>query len=435
MRRARGAYGRAAFVVALGVLAGAREARATLVDDAGRVARTLADRGADVSRLPPVFLHHGRVRVLAPTRVDEGEGCTTIVLLGARSAELVVDAVGSDDERDAAATLDAPKAVDARTRSVSGIATLVRCGPTRRDLRRVLVELASPRGAVEVIVARSAGPLGSLADALADRAPGPSAPRGDPGPAPEPGPLDARVAAAERRARDEGADRVAHVAMRASARGAGEFDLRLGEGCHRLTLLGEVPASRPRPPTDLDAEARVQPGGEIVARDRGEAADARLDLCLAGPTMLEVPFVGAAGAVLVTVVDAVWPFPEAIPAQWGLATRAAIAGALRRHRAPTPTGAPSFETLGSAGFTTVPVPTEPGRCYLAALGVLRGAPRGLRLAARLAERSARDEVGDRRDGAAIAFCAEAEEVVTLDVEVRGASPWWTLVVWPMGASR
>jgi hypothetical protein len=418
------------------LMAFARPARAGLVDDAERVARALAQRGAEVTRLSPIFLEHGRLRVIAPPPGARPAACETVLFLAGRSVDYVVDALAGEDEHPAEEPPPSAtgKSVDSRTHSVSGVATLVRCGRTVADLSRVIVEMSSARGAIEVFVVRSDEPLGPLAEALPERAPGTTAPRGDPGPLPEPGPLEARVAGVERRARAEGAEHTAHVTMRASPRGAGEFDLRLGEGCHRVVVLGEVPPTSPRPPTDVDAEARLT-GGRLLARDRGEAPDARLELCLGEPAMVEVPYVGAAGAMPVAMVDAVWPFPDALPAQWGPRARAAIGGALRKRRAPAPSRAPAFEALGAQGVTAVPVPTEPGRCYLAALGIVRGEPRGLRLAARLGERSARDEVAERGEGVALSFCAETEEAVTLDVEVRGSTPWWTLAVWPLGGAR
>ena len=43
---------------------------------------------------------------------------------------------------------------------------------------------------------------------------------------------------------------------RASPAGLGRVALKLGEGCHRLDLMAEVPSVVPRRATDLDAEAQ-----------------------------------------------------------------------------------------------------------------------------------------------------------------------------------
>jgi hypothetical protein len=433
-------------LVALAALGWSPAARADLAGDAERVERAWRQRGADVERGRPLFLEHGRIRAVATRRPPrpggEPERCSTVLLLAGRSVDFAIDPLGVDEDaipRSAGAGAGAPSKSagidDGRVRSVSGVATLVRCGSAEAELDSILVEMISGRGAIELLSARSAEPLGALSDILPERAPGPSAPRGDPGPVPEPGPLDERTAAAERRAIADGAHRVAHIVMRASARGAGEFDLRLPEGCHRLLVLADVPTTTPRLATDVDAEAREPTTGRVLARDRAEAPDARLELCVGEATPVEIPYVGASGAVEVAIIDAVWSIPEAVPAAFGARARAGVAGALRRRHAPEPKSRPVLETLGVQGSTTVAVPTEPGRCYLAALGVVRGEARALRLAARLGERFPHDEVSDRPEGAAIAFCSETTDAVALDVEARGSTPWWTLVVWPAGTVR
>lgn len=441
-RRRRSGLG-LGLAAALGISSG--HARADLVADAERVERSLRQRGGEVEHLAPVFLERGRIRALTAVRAGpvgrDSAGCATVAFLAGRGVDFVVDPLGAEDGN-AASRPSAQKAVpskgeaanDTRTPSFAGAAVLVRCGAARADLQRILLEMVSQRGAIEVFVAYSPEPLASLAEILPERAPGPSAPRGDPGPPADPGPLEARIASVDRRARADGAERIASATMRASSRGAGEFELRLGEGCHRLLVLAEVPAESPHRPTDVDAEARLPVSGRVLVRDRGEAPDARLELCLGETTVVELPYVGAAGPVTVAMVDAAWSLPKAVPTQWGPRARAGIAGALRRRSPPEPTSAPVLEALGVQGLTAVPVPTQPGRCYLAALGVVRGDARGLRLAARLGTSFPRDEADGRADGAALAFCAETEEVVTLDVEARGSTPWWTLVVWPMGAT-
>jgi len=290
--------------------------------------------------------------------------------------------------------------------------------------------MRSARGALEIVVAHSAEPLGELRDALPERAFGPVAPRGNPGRPLEPGPLAERVTRAEERARAEGATRFARVPMLASPEGAGEYELRLGEGCHRVDVMAAVPPSFPHRATDVDAEA-IDPEGRLLARDRSESADARLDFCIGQTSRITVRYSGAAGLVPIVASDAVWPLPSAVPNHWGARARAGFALALRRRNAPAPTSPPILEALGALGPTFVPVSLEPGRCYLATVAIARGEPRGLRLAATLGDRFFRDETLDRPEGAALAFCTESEDSVRLDVEARGNGVWWTLALFAL----
>ena len=307
-----------------------------------------------------------------------------------------------------------------------------RCGAARAEIRRVNVELASARAAVEIVVARSATPPAPISEALPERVAGPMAPRDAPiGPI-EPGPLPDRLARAERRARDDGAEQVTRASMRSSIVGNGEFDVSLVAGCHRLEVMAEIPKNIPRRATDLDAEARTQ-DGHVLARDRAEAPDVRLDLCVGEATLVEVPFIGASGAVTVTLSDARWPIPAQVPSTFGARAQAGMFGALLLRRAPLPEKPEIRAALGVQGVSPMGVEIEPGRCYLAALGVVRGEARFIRLSARLGDRVARDEA-QGRDGVALAFCAEDEATATLEVDARGNGAWWALEVWPLGGA-
>ena len=440
-------------------------AGADLADDAERVVRMWSARGADVERRSPIFLDHGRSKALA---IREGEGrpdapagsrsgsskphggagapaedggCLTVVVLGGRSTEFVVGPEAAIDR-----SVDAlkprppfdpeePHDRDGPARSIGGAAVLSRCGAGRGELDRVTLGMRSVRGALEVLVARSSAPLGDLGDVLPERAAGPLAPRGEPGTPADPAPLPERVARAERRARADGAAKVTRTATRASASGAGQLELRLAEGCHRLEVMAKVPDVSPRRVTDVDAELREPEEDRVLARDRAEAADARLETCVGEATRVELTYAGASGPVEVTVSDASWPLAEGIPVHWGARARGGFAGALRRRRTPEPREQPVFESVGVQGATMVPIAIEPGACYLASVALIRGDSRGFRLAADVGGRSPHDEVVDRPEAAAIAFCSESETSARLEVETRGSAPWWALVVWQLGAAR
>ncbi len=434
---------------ALGLLTLTTSARADLDGDASRLAASWTARGATVDVLDPVFLERGRARVLdvarlAKTAPAEGTGCITVVVLAARTTELLADEGDSASGRkpvDPALPSVSPRFAsphraeeDHRIRSAGGAAVLSRCGATWLDLKRITIEVTSARAAVEILVARSAAALGEVHEALPERAAGPVAPRGDPGGPLEPGPLASRVARAERRARAEGASRVVKTVTRSSASGLGRIQLKLGEGCHRLDLMAEVPSVVPRRATDLDAEVHVQETSRLLARDHADVPDARLDFCLGEQTVVDLGFTGASGATPVTVSDALFPTPSTVPVRWGPRARAGFAGALIKRHAPAPTEEPILESVGVQGVTQVPLAVEPGRCYLASVALIRGDARAFRMSATLGDRAPHDEALERPEGAAIAFCAGTARSAVIDVDVRGNGPWWALSVWGMGGA-
>ncbi|AKT39156.1 hypothetical protein [Chondromyces crocatus] len=437
----------------------AEPGRPDLIDDANRLTRlwstpTDADLAAGtrplVRRLPPVFVEHGRmtlVRLQEPTAVAPAgsgapgarpggawpEGCLSVVFLGPRTADFVVDTEIVPEEQASLEELLRQVhrgGATRRFRSVAGAARIDRCGPERDSLRLAVLQIEGPRAAIEVIVSDSTTLQEPLEAVFPERVFGPLAPRGDLGPALEPGPLAERVARAERRARADGATRFVKTETRSSVEGTGELALRLPEGCHRVEVMADVPSTLPRAATDVDAAIREEGAGRLLDRDRGEAADARLFACVGEPTLVEIPFVGTAGAVRVIVSDATWPIPSAVPAHHGARARGGFAAALRRRNAPAPVAAPLHEVVGIAGDTLVPLSVEPGRCYFAAVAVARGEARALRLGVEIGERALRDDA-PRADSAGAAFCAEAEDRVVVRVFSRGQSAWWALAVWPM----
>ena len=435
-------------LTSLGVLSVTTSARADLDGDAARLAASWTARGATLERLTPIFVERGRARVVDLDRPGvaakaEGSGCVTVAILAARTTELLADegdAGGRKSLDPAAAPLiprlsSSPHAEeDRRTRSAGGAAVISRCGITSFELKRITVEATSPRAAVEILVARSPAALGEISDALPERAAGLLAPRGDPGGPIEPGPIAERVARAERRARSEGAARVVKTVVRALPSGIGRTTLKLVEGCHRLDLMAEVSGVVPRRATDLDAEAHVQEGGRLLARDRADVPDARLDFCLGEQTLVDVAFAGASGAAQVTVSDALFATPKTVPVRWGPRARAGFAGALIKRHAPAPVDDALFETIGVQGVTSVPLAVIPGQCYLASVALIRGDARAIRMAATIGDRAPHDEALERPEGAAIAFCAGSARSAVIDVDVRGNGPWWALSVWGMGAA-
>lgn len=439
----------AALCCATAILAAALPAQADLTADVDRLTQQWKARGAEVTRLDPLFLERGRAKTLstgpsAPAKINADKGCLTFAFLAVRTAEFFVEA---DDGRSPALTPRKPPSPllaplpthhppledEHRQKSSGGASLASRCGKDRDDLRRLTVEMSSARAAVEVLMVRSPLPLGEIRDVLSERAAGPIAPRGDPGGLIEPGPLPDRLARAERRARNDGAAKITRASMRSSLAGAGEFDAQLTAGCHRLEVMAEVPTIVPRRATDIDAEVRT-PDGRMLARDRAEVPDARLDVCFGETTLVEIPFTGASGAVSVTLADAHWPLPAHVPTAWGARATAGFAGALLRRHAPDPKEPPVLETVGVQGVTQIPVEVTRGQCYLAAAALIRGDARTIRLSTRIGDRSPHDDATASVEGAALAFCADTEDTALIEVDARGNAPWWALELWPMGSA-
>lgn len=404
---------------ALAASLGASRASASLEEDAARASEFFTSHGATIERPAPVFVERGKTRVLS---IDASRGaarCATLALISARTVEITgasVTIAGAGDEQ----------------RSAAGVLLMSRCGPDRKQLDRVALAVTSARGAVEIVLARSEEPIANatLDEALPERALGTSAPRGNAGGPLEPGPLPERVAAAARRARDAGATIVTTVSMNAGAAGTGELDVKLLAGCHRIDLMAAVPTTFPHRATDLDAEARAD--GRVLARDRAEVPDVRLDFCLGEDTEVEIPFMGASGEVRVTLSDALFPIAATVPQRFGARARAGFGWALHRRHAPPPPDAPMLETLGVQGLSVVPLEVEPGRCYLATIAILRGDPRALRVGVAVGPRIARDDAIEKPDGAAVAFCTTTERRALLEVDARGRSIWWAGALFEMG---
>jgi hypothetical protein len=401
-------------------------ASADLAADASELARYWETGGQHVIRLPPMFLEHGLPRAVRLPEVAFGgpdSSCTSVGFVAPRSTDFVarVD------------PLLTPKhhATGGRTeRSTAGTAMIAECGPARASLARLSIELRAARVAVETVIAVGPVKPAAIAEALPERASGPVAPFADPGPRVATEPLPARLRHAEQRARTLGATNVKVQTFTADVDGSGRELVRVDEGCHRIELFADNP---PKHPMDLDAEMRESATERLLARDRSDAPDVRLELC-AGATMgADLAYAGAPGAVHVMMLDAVFLLPRGAPTMWGARARAGIAGAMVRHQLAPIDGDPVEQRLGVAGVTSVPFAIEPGACYLAALGIMRGEPRLISLSARVDTRVAFDSSAGIAEGAGVGFCSTGSDATRLDVEVRGSAASWVLALYQLGS--
>lgn len=408
---------RAPLAAALALVPGL--ARADLVSDGDDVAAHLRAAGLVVLRGESAFFdadgRAGKAAVVlrAPEAALRGaEGCATLVLVGPRTASLTaapgLAAPAEDDE-------------DGLAKSESGVLVVARCGARRAELARVRVEHGA-RGAVEVLWVTGATAALDALDALPERRPGPGRPEREllPPPPREP-PFAARVERAKRRARGDGAEGVTELAARAGRGGDGELLVELSGGCHRIDVVAE--GAR----VDVDAELHL--GDRLIAKDRGEAVDASLEVCLARRDAVVLAYQGAPPDAAIAISVARWSLPAGLPEAWGPVARAAFARTLWRRRLRGVPARPVREALAVQGDTRVPVPVEPGRCYLAGAAAVEPGLRLLRLDVAGLRGVHRDETFSDTAAALAAFCVEDEEQVTLAVDARGA--WITAAVWAL----
>jgi hypothetical protein len=411
-----------AVVVAAGFVAS--PAQAELRDVAARARAEWKGAGAVLVDVPARFVYEDET---ISVRVPPGppSRCTTVALVAARglSFHAKVAGVDDDDEDDDAA----------RASSVAGILEVSRCDA---PLERVIVTSDAGRGAVEVVVARSKTALPPLRSIFPERT-GTSLPAmPEPGVLPPLPPAVRRAEASEARARADGAATLARPTMRAGEDGAGTGEIALDAGCHRVELFANDPRAQngaKKFRLDLDGELRDGDDDTLLARDRTDSPDARLDTCVGGTTLGNVMFAGAPPSSSVLVTHAAWPLPDRLPRAWGPLARARMAAALLARHVHAPPADPVVLAQGPSGVTPVVFDVERGACYLAVAAAIHGSPRGLGLHAVVGAIEAGDERGTNDDSGTVAFCARERGHARIEVEGRGASLAWALAVFKVAS--
>jgi hypothetical protein len=205
----------------------------------------------------------------------------------------------------------------------------------------------------------------------------------------------------------------------------------LDAGCHRIELFAVDPrtsrAGR-RFRLDLDAELRGEDQDTLLARDRTDAPDARLELCVGVPTQTNVVFAGSPPNAPIVVAHTSWPIPARLPLTWGLETRARMAGVLVAHHVPALRSEAIAIAQGPSGLTPIPLAVEPGACYVAVVAVDHGHARGVGLRVVVGARTASDDRGSADESALVSFCAGDRDHVRAEVEARGVGIGWGLAL-------
>lgn len=400
----------------------AAPARADLDADVGALMRAWGSSG-ELSRGAPRLLERGQVRPLFlsgsatdPTRDD----CTVVVVLGAPSANFVLRFLPLA-ERARFPHGDAPEI------SVAGAAQLVRCGIRKPMLERLAVEMRSPRGVVETVVARVPRPLPPLFSVLPHRDPGPSAPLGHSGPRPSAASVEQRAAAIEKRRHRDGARITLREKLVADDGGRGQTLVRLTPGCHQLDVLGAAVSPGGARGVDVDADLLLEPSGEPLATDHTEAADANLGFCIGESAVARLRFTGSPPGQPALLIAATQPLPRGLPEDWGAGPRGRVAEALTRQRGRMPVQAPVEQSMGVAGVTLVAADVIPGACYVAALAPIRGQTTGVAMAVNGGRERAQNHAPEG-GGTALSFCAD-RDTATFEIEARGAGVVWLFALW------
>jgi hypothetical protein len=405
-----------AATICLAGLTHAGSARATLAEDVGRLKQAW-QREARVEQLRPRLTSRGETIPLAlPVwATDErSERCTSVTILANPRISFVLQVANGP-------------ALDVRSSEV-GTVQVSRCGARRVDLNRTLLEMRSPRGIVEVLVAEAAAPLAPLASVLAHRDPGPKSPGGQTGPAPVPPPLALRASAWEAQARRDGATQVERQLVKASGTEIPTARLSLVEGCHRLSALGLQPAGADAP-RDLDLFLRGEALFDLRREDQSENSDAEISVCLAAPAAVRVGVLGLGTTDPAVLQHARFPMPTGLPSHWGPLVRSRLAEAFFRRHSLGAGREPVYEALGVAGRTTLPLSLERRTCYAAASSVLSGNIKALLLEAMPSDRDGASDSTSDSEAVVVAFCTGDDTFTKLRVEAVGPSVAWLAAVW------
>lgn len=398
-----------------------RSAHAEMREVASRVVDQWKQAGAKATALSSRFLFDDETIAIPIPEAAAAGPCVHVALVGPRgmSFHARISDAGFD-----------PLAPDvgARAAAVAGVLALERCDS--RKVRYILVTSDAGRGALEIVVASSKGSLPSLVAVIPERTGGTLPPVPEAGSLPPLVTVDKRADAAESRAKRDGASVKARTKTKANDDSSGATEIAVEAGCHRIEVFGrDVPNRRFR--LDLDAELREVTDDQtvVLARDRTEAPDARLEACVGKSTTLDVAFVGAVPGSEVVMTLASWPIPERLPPIWGSAARARMARSMLTRHVAVPTTDPIYLAQGGPGTTPFPLDVEPGGCYVAVVGITHGRPRALSIRAVVGARESSDDRGAADEAALTAFCVRAHETARIEVHGRGAGLGYGLAVY------
>lgn len=405
----------------LGATAIAATGRADLAEDASKLASAW-QRAGKVTRQKVRFVERGSPALIFSTLdapAAKHAPCVTVAILGPNSTHFVVRALGvtplgASDESSFA--------------SLAGLVRVTRCGRLRSSLSVLLVEMRSPRAALETLVVESKEPPPDAVDVLPQRDPGPIEPFTAVEIQAAPAPLVQRVELALSRLRRSGGLGVTSEELAARPEGRGRIARTLSPGCHRFELLAEPNGAGAR--TQLEVESELDRSARLVSTEQGDGLHSAVTVCAAAEAELGLSYRGVPGSPL-RLLAARWPLPDGLPEAWGALPRAQVAAILFRHHAKV-SGFPVDQGLGIQGPTLLPLRVEPGACYVAVVAGIAGRSSGFSLAASAPGVSAQNHSGEENDGTLISFCARSGTEALLEADSRGYGVAWIYALFQTG---
>lgn len=393
-----------------------------LARDAVRLSRHWSTFGR-VLRRAPRLLQRGDVWPLVLPEPFDGDtpNCATVAVLGTRNVSFLLS-TGNEKERRRSWPLS----------SSVGLAELTLCGPQKKLLTDATVQMRSPRGVLEVLVALTDGPVPPAIEALPEREAGPSEGMAWIGGRPALAPVTRRAAHFERRSRQDGAQDLWRKTLTSDPEGSGGVGLLLEAGCHRLDVLADSDRG-----VDVDAQLVDLDTGDVLVRDESTSGQASLFTCVGRRTSVQLSYVGAPPQAPALVIGASWALPESIPAVWGSVARARIARTLEPRALGSLGSGPVFTSLGVQGSTRLPTELEAGACYTVAAAAIRGSVTSFALGVQAGATRRENHAARGGDGTSLSFCAERTSQVVLEVRSSGKGLAWVLGVWrtaPLGAT-
>lgn len=411
---------RVRWILAAAVCLSPSGARADLRDTANVVLEGWRAAGAKVSLADAHFLFdRERITVGLPPAEEEAS-CVAIALIAPRGMSFRARVVEAHEDEE-----------PTPMQSAAGVLELARCG---EPLEQIQVESEAGRGVVEVVVGRASSPLPALAKVLPERTGGLVPKAAEPGVLPPVAPIARRLEAAMLRAKLDGAKTTTRKQVGSDARGGGTLEVVLPAGCHRLDVMPAASNAIGKRRVDVDAELRTE-DGDMLARDRSDTPDARLEACVGEDKSARIVWSGAPRGTDVIAVHASWPIPEGLPMSWGPDARARMARALMaRHQSRSFERKPVHLAMGMVGRTSLALDVEPGGCYTVIAAVSQGFSRGIGIHAYVGSMESSDERTSTDEWGLVAFCAREHTRARIEIDARGSGVAWGLAAY-LQASR
>jgi len=417
-----------AFVGALSPLLAAEPERAR-----GAGALRAGEVGRDLGLVEKAWTGHGELTILSPRLLVRGASlelplpaaavdgasasCATLLVLATKNSVFSL----AFEPTSPALRGDFPLT------SSLGLLEISRCGARKATLATAALEATSPRVVVSMLVLVGQAAPPTAVASLPERHAGDLGIAPELGPRPALGPLPERLAVKERALASSQPSAIVDDVLTTDEMGHARRTWSLAAGCHTLDVLD---ASEQAGLTDVDARM-VSSDGEMWAVDTSVAPDASLSFCLGEPRLMTLDVRGGSPQSSLGVLQATWPLPEPLPAQWGARVRGRLADALREVPSRGLGTHPIHATLGVQGSTRLSVQVKPGACYVAAVAALDRPPERIGLAGRAGGVVSQTRARGERTSAAITVCATAPSL-SIDVQSVGAGAGWLLAVWELG---